>query len=90
MHLSPEGVVRYTPTPLLSSKRSPDCRIASLFFIRLEDYVGLNDLMAVCVNNLSLVILLMLSPSRNESENENKISQNRSVNIKVISYLSSI
>ena len=46
--------------------------------------------MAVCVNNLSLVILLMLSPSRNESENENKISQNRSVNIRVISYISNI
>ena len=28
--------------------------------------------MAVCVHNLPLVILLMLSPLRNESENENK------------------
>ena len=40
----------------------------------------LNDLMAVCVQNLPLVILLMLSPLRNESENENKINQNSSVN----------
>ena len=32
----------------------------------------LNDLMAVCVHNLPLVILLMLSPLRNESENEIK------------------
>ena len=34
----------------------------------------LNDLMAVCVHNLPLVILIMLSPLRNESENENKIN----------------
>ena len=41
--------------------------------------------MAVCVNNLPLVFLLMLFPLRNESENENKIKQNGSVNI--ISYI---
>ena len=46
--------------------------------------------MAVCVHNLPLVILLILSPLRNESENENKINQNSSVNIRVISYISSI
>ena len=44
----------------------------------------LNDLMAVCVHNLPLVILLMLSPLRNESENENKMNQNSSVHIQVI------
>ena len=32
----------------------------------------LNDLKAVCVHNLPLIILLMLSPLRNESENEKK------------------
>ena len=31
-----------------------------------------------------------ISPLRNESENENKINQNSSVNIRVISYISSI
>ena len=36
--------------------------------------------MAVCVHNLPLVILLMLSPLRKESENENKINENSSVN----------
>ena len=41
----------------------------------------LNDLMVVCVHNFSLVILLMLSTLRNESENENKMNQNSSVNI---------
>ena len=46
--------------------------------------------MAVCVHNLPLVILLILSPLRNESENENKINQNSSVNIRTISYISSI
>ena len=46
----------------------------------------LNDLMAACVHNLSLVFLLMLSPLQNEIENENKINQNSSVN----SYISSI
>ena len=45
-----------------------------------------NDLMAVCVHNFPLVILLMLSHLRNESENENIINQNISVNIRVISY----
>ena len=40
-----------------------------------------NDLLTVCVNNLPLVILLILCPLRNESENENKINQNSSVNI---------
>ena len=49
----------------------------------------LNDLMAVCVHNLPLVILLMLSPLRNESENQNKIDQNSPVNIRVISYIAS-
>ena len=33
------------------------------------------DLMAVCVHNLPIVMLPMLSPLRNESENENKINQ---------------
>ena len=47
----------------------------------------LNDLMSVCVHNLLLVILLLLSPLRNESENENKISQNSFLNIRVISYI---
>ena len=46
--------------------------------------------MAVCVHNLPLVILIMLSPLRNKSENENEINQNSSVNIRVISYVSSI
>ena len=46
--------------------------------------------MAVCVHNLSLEILLLLSPLRNESKNENKINQNCSVNIRVISYISNI
>ena len=46
--------------------------------------------MTVCVHNLPLVILQMLSPLRNESENEIKINQNISVNITVISYKSSI
>ena len=48
----------------------------------------LNDLMAVCVHNLPLVILLMLSPLRNEIENENKIHvyQKSSVNIKSYMY----
>ena len=32
-----------------------------------------------CVHNLPLVILLMLFPLRNESENEHKINQNSSV-----------
>ena len=45
----------------------------------------LNDLMAVCVHNLSLIILLMLSPLRNESEIID--NQNSSVNIRVISYV---
>ena len=39
----------------------------------------LNDLIAVCVHNLPLVGLMNspnISPSRNESENENKINQN--------------
>ena len=43
--------------------------------------------MAICVHNLPLVTLLMLSPLRNESENENKINQNSSVNIRVTSYI---
>ena len=47
----------------------------------------LNDLMIVIVHNLPLVIILMLSPLRNESENGNKINQNSSVNITVISYV---
>ena len=39
----------------------------------------LNDLMAVCVHTPPpLIILLMLSPLPNESENENKINQNSS------------
>ena len=46
--------------------------------------------MAVCVHNLSLIILLILCPLRSENENENKINQNSSVNIRVISYISSI
>ena len=46
--------------------------------------------MAVCVHNLLLIIILMLSPLRNESGNENKINQNSSVSIRVISYISSI
>ena len=46
--------------------------------------------MAVCVQNLPLVILLKLSPFRNESENENKINQKSIVNIGVISYISRI
>ena len=52
----------------------------------------LNDLVAVCVHNLELVILQILSPLRNENENENKINQNTgsSVNIRVIYYISSI
>ena len=50
----------------------------------------LNELMAVCVHNLPLVILPMLYPLRNESENENKINQNCSVNIRAIFYISSI
>ena len=50
----------------------------------------LNDLMAVCVHNLPLVILLMLSPLRNENENKNKINRNSSINIRVVSYISSI
>ena len=40
----------------------------------------LNDLMTVCVHNLPLVILLMLSPLRNESENEIK-------SIKIVPYI---
>ena len=48
----------------------------------------LNDFIAVCVHNLQLVILLMLSPLQNESENEKKIYQNSSVNIRVISLIS--
>ena len=43
--------------------------------------------MAVCVHNLPLVILLMLSPLRNEGENENKINQNSSVNIIISLYI---
>ena len=47
--------------------------------------------MAVCVNNLPLVFLLMLFHAlRNESENENKIKQNGSVNINYFLYISSI
>ena len=46
--------------------------------------------MAVCVHNLPLVIPHILSPLRNESENENKINQKCSVNIRVISHISSI
>ena len=42
----------------------------------------LDDLMAVCVHNLPPVIPVMLSPLRNESENENKIYQKSSVHIK--------
>ena len=58
-----------------------------LYKMILEKMLRLNDLMAVCVHNLPLVILLMLSPLRNESENGNKINQNSSVNITVISYV---
>ena len=43
----------------------------------------LNDLMAVCVLNLPLVILPILSLLGNESENENKINQNSSVYIPI-------
>ena len=50
----------------------------------------LNDLIAVCDHNLPLVILLMLSPLWNKSENENKINQNSSVNIRVNFYILSI
>ena len=45
----------------------------------------LNDLMAVCVHYLLIVILLMLSPLRNAPNDENKTNQNSSVNIRVIS-----
>ena len=55
-----------------------------------KNMLRLNDLMAVYVHNISLVFLLMLSPLRNESENENKINQKSSLHIKVISYISSI
>ena len=41
----------------------------------------LNDLIALCVHNLQLEILVMLSPLRNESENENKSNENYSLNI---------
>ena len=41
----------------------------------------LSPVTAVCVHNNPLVILLMLSPLRNERENGNKINQNSSVNI---------
>ena len=41
----------------------------------------LKNLMAVCIHNLPLLNLFMLSPLRNESENENKINQNSSVKI---------
>ena len=37
----------------------------------------INGLIAVCVHNLSLVILLILSPLRNEIENENKSNQSK-------------
>ena len=46
--------------------------------------------MAVCVHNIPLVNFPMLSPLRNESENENKINQNSTVNIRVTFYRSSI
>ena len=44
----------------------------------------MNDLMEVSFHNRLLVILLMLSPLRNENENENKINQKSSVNIRLI------
>ena len=50
----------------------------------------LNDFMAVCVHYLLIGILLMLSPLRiapNEMKVKTKI---KSVNIRVISYISSI
>ena len=50
----------------------------------------LNDLIAVYAHKLPLVVLVMLSPLRNESENENKFNQNSSINIRVIYYISSI
>ena len=46
----------------------------------------LNDLIAVYADKLPLVVLVMLSPLRNESENENKFNQNSSINIRVYIY----
>ena len=46
--------------------------------------------MAVCVPNLPLVILLMLSPLRNKVKTKIKSNQDSSVNSRVISYISSI
>ena len=45
--------------------------------MRLEELLRLNDLMTVCVHNLPIVILLILSPLRNESENESVCSVQR-------------
>ena len=45
----------------------------------------LKDLMAACFHILPPVILIMLFPMRKEIENENKINQHSSENIRVIS-----
>ena len=36
----------------------------------------LNDLIALCVHNLQLEILVIMSPLRIESENKNKLNEN--------------
>ena len=80
-NLSPEGALRkFVALPYFCIKWD------------MKNVLRLNDLIAVCVHNFPLIILLMLSSLRNESENENKIEINQysSVNIRVILYISSI
>ena len=53
--------------------------------MRLEEYVAIKWFNGSMCSQYPLVILLLLSHLRNESENEYIINQNSSVNIRVIS-----
>ena len=68
----PEGELRKLHLHLCYHLHVKEVRIVALPFylynMRLEEYVATKGFNAVCVHNLPLVILRMLSPLRNKSE----------------------